>query len=36
MEVTFELKQEMIENELLSVYYNTFIFRGYSSNIKSP
>ena len=36
MEVTFELTQEMIENELLSIYYNTFSFRGYSSYIKSP
>ena len=36
MEVTFDLTQEMIENELLSVYYNTFSFRGYSNYMKSP
>lgn len=30
MEVTFELTQKMIENELLSIYYNTFSFRGYN------
>lgn len=36
MEVTFELTQEMIENELLSVYYNTFAFNSYGSYMKSP
>lgn len=36
MEVTFELTQEMIENELLSVYYNTFAFCSYGCYMKSP
>lgn len=36
MEVTFELTQEMIENELLSIYYNTFAFNSYGSYMKSP
>lgn len=36
MEVTFELTQEMIENELLSVYYNTSAFNSFGSYMKSP
>lgn len=36
MEVTFELTQEMIENELLSVYYNTSAFNSFGCYIKSP
>lgn len=36
MEVTFELTQEMIENELLSIYYNTSPFNGYNCYMKSP
>ena len=36
MKVTFELTQEMIENELLSVYYNTFAFNGFGCYMKSP
>ena len=36
MEVTFELTQEMIENELLCVYYNTFAFNSFGCYMKSP
>jgi hypothetical protein len=36
MEVTFELTQEMIENELLSIYYNTSAFNSFGCYMKSP
>lgn len=36
MEVTFELTQEMIENELLSIYYNTSPFNSHNCYMKSP
>ena len=36
MKVTFELTQEMIENELLSIYYNTSAFNSFGYYMKSP